>query len=160
MNTLPTASESSVRSSSSKGTAKPHARPGAVTPENHRPKSSLPSVSSHHATPNGALVSRPHVVAPASSPGLMALLKASLGPILNSTKLATFLIFAVVFPLVSLIVRLRRKKLSADSVNTANMVRKRLQAVTVAEGSVFGRAWGEVLKVVTDTIRMAGSGLV
>ena len=67
----------------------------------------------------------------------------------------------------------RRKRLlnlSGAAQMTANMtvaashadvVRKRLQvAGSGVEGTLFGRVWAEIVRVVTDTVKMAGSGLV
>lgn len=89
----------------------------------------------------------------------MALMKAFLGPIFNSTKFTTFLILGIIFPMVSMIVRLRRRPASG-SVKTVDAVRKRLQAVNGAEAGVLGRMWSEAMRVITDTVRMGGSGLV
>ena len=79
-----------------------------------------------------------------------------------------FIIF-VVLPVLSFLVRSRRRRLRAAAAlgagtsNTAELVRRRLQAT---EGFIGGRAnvlaalWAEVVRVVGDTIRMGGSGLV
>lgn len=49
----------------------------------------------------------------------------------------------------------------STAASHADLVRKRLQvAGGGVEGSFVGRAWGEVVRVVLDTIKMAGSGLV
>jgi hypothetical protein len=44
----------------------------------------------------------------------------------------------------------------------ADLVRKKLQTAGsgVIKGTLFGRVWGEVVRVVGDTVKMAGSGLV
>lgn len=43
----------------------------------------------------------------------------------------------------------------------ADIVRKRLQvAGSGVEGTLFGRVWGEIVRIVGDTVKMAGSGLV
>ena len=41
----------------------------------------------------------------------------------------------------------------------ADLVRRKLQTTGV-KGTLFGRAWGEIVRVVGDTVKMAGSGLV
>lgn len=46
------------------------------------------------------------------------------------------------------------------SVNTAELVRRRLQAVNGRESGILGTLWSEVVRVVGDTIKMGGSGLV
>lgn len=50
--------------------------------------------------------------------------------------------------------------LSDASSNTAELVRKRLQAVNGRESGILGTIWAEVVRVVGDTIKMGGSGLV
>ncbi|KAK0204973.1 hypothetical protein DFS33DRAFT_1382871 [Desarmillaria ectypa] len=96
------------------------------------------------------------------SPTTIALIKAYVAPILNSTKLTTFLILAVVFPLISMVLRIRRRRRLAagGAVNTADMVRKRLQVVNEREAGVLRTAWSEIIRVLMDTIKMGGSGLV
>lgn len=43
----------------------------------------------------------------------------------------------------------------------ADLVRKRLQtAGSGVKGTLFGRVWGDMVRVVGDTVRMAGGGLV
>lgn len=43
----------------------------------------------------------------------------------------------------------------------ADLVRRRLKAAGGrVEGSLLGRAWADIVRVVGDTVKMAGSGLV
>ena len=43
----------------------------------------------------------------------------------------------------------------------ADPVKKRLQtAGSGVKSTLFGRAWGEIVHVVGDTVKMAGNGLV
>jgi len=50
---------------------------------------------------------------------------------------------------------------TAATATHADLVRKRLQtAGSGVKGTLFGRVWGEVVRVVGDTVKMAGSGLV
>jgi hypothetical protein len=42
----------------------------------------------------------------------------------------------------------------------ADLVRKRLQTAGGVQGTLFGRMWREIARVVGDTVKMAGSGLV
>ena len=47
------------------------------------------------------------------------------------------------------------------AATTADVVRKRLQVGgSGVKGTLFGRMWGEIVRVVGDTVKMAGSGLV
>lgn len=49
---------------------------------------------------------------------------------------------------------------TAVSSSNADLVRRRLHASGVGEGGLVSKAWGEMVRVVGDTVRMAGSGLV
>jgi len=96
----------------------------------------------------------------------------------------TFLVLFLLVPLISFVLRVRKRKRLRDigasaaaaaslgsvlgpasapmaSASNAELVRRRLQVTGGgAESGLFGRAWGEVARVVGDTVRMAGSGLV
>lgn len=156
----------STESVSSSATARPrsHSRRRALTPD--RKEKSPARSSTSYSAPHAALV-RAHsspVAAPATAsaqtPGFLALVKASISPLLSSSRVVTLLIFGVVFPLISMVVRLRRRGAGGPSASTVDAVRKRLQGVSGAEAGLFSRAVGEVLRIVSDTVRMAGSGLV
>src|ERR1700722_952898 len=97
------------------------------------------------------------------SPSAYTLIKASLGPYLTTSNLTTFLILFIVFPLLSFVLRVRRRKLRASAENpttgsTANQVRRRLGAT--GNWGLIGKLWQEVVRSVGDTIRMGGQGLV
>lgn len=47
---------------------------------------------------------------------------------------------------------------SSTVSNNADLARRRLQGMD--EAGVLTKAWAEVIRVVSDTVRMAGSGLV
>jgi hypothetical protein len=50
---------------------------------------------------------------------------------------------------------------AATSASNAELVRRRLQAAGGGvEVGFLNKAWAEVIRVVGDTVRMAGSGLV
>ena len=84
--------------------------------------------------------------------------------------MTTFLVLFLLVPLISFLLRMRRRKrllnLSGAAQMTAaathaDIVRKRLQvAGSGVEGTLFGRVWGEIVRIVGDTVKMAGSGLV
>lgn len=113
------------------------------------------------------------------APSIYALIRASLAPYLTSKKTVTFLVLCVLVPLVSFVLRVRRRRRliglasaggaagmigavangASVPAGNAEMVRRRLQAAGV-EGGLIQRAWGEVVRVVGDTVKMAGSGLV
>lgn len=71
----------------------------------------------------------------------------------------------MVFPLVSFLIRKRRRAArivgagagTGSAITNAELVRRRLGGV---EAGLLGRVWGEVIRAVTDTVKMAGSGLV
>ncbi|KAF5388275.1 hypothetical protein D9615_000289 [Tricholomella constricta] len=92
-----------------------------------------------------------------------ALIKASLTPYLTTSNVSTFFLIFIALPLVSLTLRARhrrRKALygSSGAGNNVELARRRLQGER--EIGVLGRAWGEAVRVVCDTVKMAGSGLV
>ncbi|SJL09847.1 uncharacterized protein ARMOST_13228 [Armillaria ostoyae] len=157
---LPSASQSTT-SVSSGGTAR-LAR-SASSLSDRKQKTQRETMIRRTLSPVTSVITHP--VVPSTelrSPTTFALVKAYVATILNSTKLTTFLILAVVFPLVSMVLRLRRRRRLAagGAVNTADMVRKRLQVVNGREAGVLRTAWSEIVRVLMDTIRMGGSGLV
>jgi len=103
-------------------------------------------------------------------PSTYALLKASLAPYLtahaklSAISLATFVLLLVL----PLLVRRRRaanlNKAGGDvSGGNAELVRRRLLAASATSGggaSLLGRTLAAVIRVVSDTVRMGGSGLV
>lgn len=48
---------------------------------------------------------------------------------------------------------------SSAGVSNVDFVRRKLVG-TVNESGLARRAWGQVVRVITDTVKMAGSGLV
>jgi hypothetical protein len=110
--------------------------------------------------------SRPHTEAVTVRPAnasFYALIKASLAPYLTTSNLTTLFLLFVVFPFLSFTIRARhrRRKALANQgtvvTNNAEVVRRRLQGADVG---LLRRAWGEVVRVMLDTAKMAGSGLV
>ena len=88
--------------------------------------------------------------------------------------MTTFLVLFLLVPLISFLLRMRRRKRLIDlngaaqmtanvtaTATHADLVRKRLQtAGSGVKGTLLGTVWGEVVRVVGDTVKMAGSGLV
>jgi hypothetical protein len=150
------------------------------TPQSPRQRSKSRTVSSSASSAYASLPrTRLAHQAPSTTaaPSLTALLRASLRPYLTRTRVTTFLLLFVLVPLISFVLRMRRRRLlltssgvgagltaatatAAASASTADLVRRRLGTAGGSETGVIGRAWGEVLRVVGDTVRMAGSGLV
>ncbi|KAJ7350363.1 hypothetical protein DFH08DRAFT_913575 [Mycena albidolilacea] len=168
-----------VSSTSSASTATPRltrsSLPNGPTSSSPSPPRTRPSTHPH---PSPAHLPRLHptrIPAPAP-PSTYTLLHAALAPYLSSkTKLAAAALSIVTFVLL-LLVRHRRR---ANNVLTpgaatpskfgggggdvahAELVRKRLAAAADGGGTgVLARAVGAVLRVVGDTVRMGGSGLV
>ncbi|KAJ7076894.1 hypothetical protein B0H15DRAFT_575752 [Mycena belliarum] len=142
-------------SSSSASTVTPRATP-----------SSLPIPSpprTHHLLPRLY-----HPLRVSTPPSTYALLKASLAPHFNSRiklsliSLATFVLLLVL----PLLVRRRRAANKAGGEITsgnAELVRRRLLAASGTSGGgagLIGRMISAILRVVSDTVRMGGSGLV
>ncbi|KAF9466623.1 hypothetical protein BDZ94DRAFT_1251378 [Collybia nuda] len=151
----------STTSLSSDSTATPRQRSGRPMLKSRTANSSSTSYSSTH-------LPRPHPQAAAmrsSSLSTYALIKASLAPYLTTSNISTFFILFVIFPFVSLVLRARHKRRKAIvsgnpgsyMQNNAALARRRLQ---INEAGLLGRVWSDIVRVVLDTVRMAGSGLV
>lgn len=151
---LPQASLSSV-SISSNGTVIPNGHPTSRSrsrdSKSRSPLSSSPSSSSH---PH--LTSRPHTITRPSTrpPSAYALVKAALAPYLTSNNITAFFIIFVIVPLFSLIIGIRKRRRIGTTSNTAELVRQRLGETE--NWSI----WREAYRIICDTIKMAGSGLV
>lgn len=101
--------------------------------------------------------------APSTLALIRSYIQSTLQRMTKSQLLALFLLF-VVFPVVSFVYRLRRRRLAASLPAhgaTATAVRRRLRAGTDGIGiGLIGRVWEEVVRAVMDTVKMGGRGLV
>jgi len=95
-----------------------------------------------------------------------SLVKAAIEPYLTTSRLTTIFVLFVLFPLVSFLIRKRRRaarvadagRAGAEAtITNAELVRRRLGGVEVG---MLRQVWGGVIRAVTDTVKMAGSGLV
>lgn len=93
-------------------------------------------------------------------------MKAAIEPYLTTGRLTTLFLLFVVLPLASFLIRKRRRAArianaggagGVAAITNAELVRRRLGGV---EAGLLRRVWGEVVRAVTDTVKMAGSGLV
>ncbi|KAG7089335.1 hypothetical protein E1B28_011029 [Marasmius oreades] len=139
-------------------------------------------IQSHHPlnphSPNPLSLPRSHVNRVGGGNGRMstyALIKASLEPYwsrlanMGGSRISA-LIFMVVLPVVSLVLRWRtRRRLSAGSMtiaNNADVVRRKLRNVNASDNQVKAVAmmlvkmWWAFLRSILDTVRMGVSGLV
>jgi hypothetical protein len=110
-----------------------------------------------------------------------AIVKATVASYFTLPKLSTLFIIFVLFPVISFLLRLRhrRRKLLAgggavlssngdvmtplrngSNGTNVDLVRKKLQQIGAADASLIWRLWKEIVKMVMDTVKMAGSGLV
>lgn len=91
----------------------------------------------------------------------------------SANKIASLCVVFVVVPIFSLLMRMLRRRAripisSGLSAGTASvdLVRHRLQTVSnrssvvIALGKILAKAWWEIIRVVIDTVKMGGSGLV
>ncbi len=80
----------------------------------------------------------------------------------SKSKITAFCLFFVVFPLLSLAFRVRRRRVTVGGGGTADEVRRRLRGVQTGPGVGGGlmRMWAETLRAVSDSVKMAGRGLV
>ncbi|KAI0822501.1 hypothetical protein BC628DRAFT_1327051 [Trametes gibbosa] len=128
---------------------------------------SASSVSSSAIPPSSAVLRDPTAAAgnAVRAPSTLALLRATLGSVLQGVsrgKALAYVVFFVVLPLLSFVFRVRRARISPTTGRTSgtvDAVRKRLRGAD-AQGGVVGRVWVELSKAVLDTVRMAGRGLV
>ncbi|KAJ7128979.1 hypothetical protein C8R43DRAFT_1026693 [Mycena crocata] len=156
------AAKPSARTASSSSASTATATPRATS-------SSLPIASPPrlHQSPR---LYHPGSVRASTPPSVYSLLKASLAPYLTPRAKISAISFAtfVFLFVVSLIVRRRRapdlKKVTDEvSGGNAELVRRRLLAASAANGGgagVLGRVLAAALRVIGDTVRMGGSGLV
>lgn len=101
------------------------------------------------------------------APSTLALIRSYIQTTLHSltkSQLMALFLFFVVFPAISFVFRLRRRRIAAGlpgSGGTANAVRRRLRAGNEGVGlGLVGRVWEETVRAVMDTVRMGGRGLV
>jgi hypothetical protein len=104
------------------------------------------------------------------APSTLSVVRSYIDKILhNATKsrLVVYFVVFVVFPAISLAMRIRRSKLRLaharqEAAGAADVVRRRLRGASTGSlptGSLLGSLWNEVSSAVMDTIRMGGGGL-
>ena len=146
-----------------------HARAG-VDPQRPtlRSRSSTPA-SSASVVPRSSSVGVTETSGTVRSPSTLALVRASLASLFQGTSRSQTLLYAVIFvvvPLLSFVVRLRRKQVrgatsTSDSAGSSAVaaVRRRLKTAE-GQGNLIGKVWTELVRAVLDTVSMAGRGLV
>ncbi|KAF7298024.1 hypothetical protein HMN09_01023500 [Mycena chlorophos] len=127
------------------------------------PTASPPRVQQQHHLPR---IHNPGPLRAVQPPSTFALIKASIAPYLTSTtrlsvvSIATFVLLLVL----PLFLRRRAARRQPDPPGgNAELVRRRLLAASAASGGgagLLGRVLAATIRVVGDTIRMGGSGLV
>ncbi|TEB27012.1 hypothetical protein FA13DRAFT_1736799 [Coprinellus micaceus] len=156
-------SESSVETAIPRGQLRPpngNARP--------RTPSSSTSSAASSSSPRTDIRTTPGT---SQAPTILSLVKASLAPHLTTSKITTFVILFVIFPLISWVLRVRHRRrkqlkgtgtplLSAGASTNVDLVRKRLQAAGGSDSNLITRLWKDTFRIVTDTVMMAGKGLV
>jgi len=143
----------------------------------HASSTDAQSVSTVRSQRSDASTAIPSHVVASRPPNLPALVTETLRPHLTASKLVFALLFVVV-PLISFVIRLRRKRarlrglggagsgtaspLNAIRPGAAGSVVDVRRRLGISEGreSIFGSVWREVTRAVSDTVRMAGGGLV
>ncbi|KAI9061104.1 hypothetical protein FKP32DRAFT_1631693 [Trametes sanguinea] len=99
------------------------------------------------------------------APSTLALMRAALDSVLRGASRAKVLAYValfVVLPLVSFVLRVRRRRVVRGGGGGAvEAVRRRLRGADAQTGvGVVGTIWAEIARAVLDTVRMAGRGLV
>ncbi|TFK20718.1 hypothetical protein FA15DRAFT_599241 [Coprinopsis marcescibilis] len=168
----PIDSEVPSSKTSSEGTATPRGRPVETANGDARPRSQTRATASSITSSSSAISAAPRAnlqtsSLPTTAPTLLSLIKTSLMPHLTTSKITTFFILFVLFPLVSWVFRIRsrRRKIAttpylSNSPSNVDLVRRRLHAAGSNDANIITRLWRETLSAVVDTVKMAGSGLV
>ncbi|EGN98851.1 hypothetical protein SERLA73DRAFT_181540 [Serpula lacrymans var. lacrymans S7.3] len=108
-------------------------------------------------TPRAPVLGPP--ISAGQSPSIITLIKESIGPYFAKSRVTTFFLLFLLLPLVSLIFKLRRRRLTIlEPQTTAELVKRRL--ANAGDTSILRRFWKEVASAVSDTVRMGGGGLV
>lgn len=98
------------------------------------------------------------------SPSVFTILRSSIDASfhhLTKSKASTFILLLIIFPVLSLVFRLRRRKtVTGSSSGMAQSVRRRLQSGALQNKGVVAGVWGELVRSVVDTVKMGGRGLV
>lgn len=137
----------------------PRGRAGTPTPRS-QPRSNVVSPTPQ---PSRSSTLTPPAVRP---PTTLTILRTYLHNVLTNAskaKLAAFFLLFVVFPFLSFMLRMRRRRMIMGGTGTANQVRRRLRGVEGGAGVTTGliaNLWEEIVRAVGDTIRMGGGGLV
>ena len=161
--------ERAKRRTHANGHANGHAAPHAQSRSRSRADARGPSA---HAVIRRSSFGAPATESNTRAPSTLALIRASFESLVQNTSRSRVVLYAVLFvvvPVVSFVLRLRRRRARADgggaiahgsvSSRTVDAVRKRLRGVD-GQRSVVGQMWEEVARAVLDTVRMAGRGLV
>ncbi|KAJ3480784.1 hypothetical protein NLI96_g8103 [Meripilus lineatus] len=81
----------------------------------------------------------------------------------NKSKTITFVLLFVIVPIVSFVLRLRRRRIAGvagTSAGAAVEVRRRLRTGNAQGRGPIAMVWDEFVRAVGDTVRMGGRGLV
>jgi len=117
--------------------------------------------STPHASSHTSAVRRSQnsvVAMTGQSPSTLALIKESLRTYLTKNRITTLTILFLLLPMVSYFIRLRRARAAPAPASTAAQVKRRL--FDARGGSVLHKLWSEVGRIIWDTVRMGGGGLV
>jgi len=151
------ARESSSASVSSVSTAKPQ-RPQQAKRQNKARSRTPPTFKRTVSIPNHNGTVHHH----SNNVSTLALIREALSAYFASSRLSIGALLAVIIPLFSFFLHLRRRSRRGLTNSTAvDQVRKRLQQGDAAvAGNIVYRLIGEVVRIVGDTVRMGGSGLI
>ncbi|KAI0707131.1 hypothetical protein C8Q76DRAFT_800489 [Earliella scabrosa] len=161
--------ERAKRLTHANGHANGHAAPHAQSRSRSRADARGPAA---HAVIRRSSFGAPATESNTRAPSTLALIRASFESLVQNTSRSRIVLYAVLFvvvPVVSFVLRLRRRTARVDGggaiahgsvgSRTVDAVRKRLRGVD-GQRSVVGQMWEEVARAVLDTVRMAGRGLV
>ncbi|KAG1793608.1 uncharacterized protein HD556DRAFT_1432197 [Suillus plorans] len=125
-----------------------------ISPRHRHNQSTVPrGSSSASAVRISRLPPVDHNLATTQPPTSLALIRSYLNYYFTANKIATLSVLFLLIPLLSLILR-RRRRLETPS----DLVRRRL--LEARDDSIVRRLWNESVRAVLDTVRMGGGGLV
>ncbi|OAX42195.1 hypothetical protein K503DRAFT_734196 [Rhizopogon vinicolor AM-OR11-026] len=90
-------------------------------------------------------------------PSSSALIRSYFSHYFTPGRIATLSVLFFLIPVLSLIIR-RRRRSQMPVVSTADQVRRRL--LEARGDSILRQLWGEMVRAILDTVRMGGGGLV
>jgi len=156
-------SKTVTQATAGRGSRREHQTNGRLVPR-HASRNPSESRSSPRSSREQSL--QPPKAISVRPPTISALVRVYLDAMLTrlaKSKVITFMLVLIIFPLISVMFRLRRQKSIGANHGAVGDVRRRLRAVpnrAVDGKNAIAVIWDEVIRVLSDTVKMGGRGLV